>query len=154
MMRGDIMQNMNNNCRQWASAHIKGGCEIPALHGTAKFQQTPEGVLITVRVSGLPDCGGSDFFALHIHEGDGCGGVDFSETGSHYDPCDKEHPCHAGDLPPLLSCKGKAYMSVLSGRFRLKDIIGRTLVIHSHPDDFHTQPAGNAGKKIACGLIC
>lgn len=44
-------------------------------------------------------------------------------------------------------------MYVLTDRFRVRDIIGRTVVIHSGPDDFHTQPAGNAGEKIACGVI-
>ena len=56
-------------------------------------------------------------------------------------------------LPPLLRCKGNAYLSVKTDRFTVDEIIGRTLVIHSDPDDFHTQPAGNAGKKIACGVI-
>lgn len=60
---------------------------------------------------------------------------------------------HAGDLPPLLSCQGNAYLSVKTDRFSVNEIIGRTVVIHSNPDDFHTQPAGNAGKKIACGVI-
>ena len=45
------------------------------------------------------------------------------------------------------------YLSVKTDRFSVNEIIGRTVVIHSDPDDFHTQPAGNAGKKIACGVI-
>lgn len=63
------------------------------------------------------------------------------------------HPKHAGDLPPLLACQGSAYLSVKTDRFCVEDILGRTVVIHSDPDDFHSQPAGNAGKKIACGVI-
>jgi Cu-Zn family superoxide dismutase len=53
----------------------------------------------------------------------------------------------------LLWCKGKAFLSVKTDRFSVDEIIGRTIVIHSDPDDFHSQPAGNAGKKIACGVI-
>lgn len=136
-----------------AVAQLTGGNDAPQLRGAAKFYQMPKGVLISVQVCGLPDGGGSGFFALHIHEGGGCGGEDFSETGSHYNPLGEPHPNHAGDLPPLLSCNGEAFMSFLTGRFRLKDVIGRTLVIHGGPDDFHTQPAGNAGSKIACGVI-
>lgn len=64
------------------------------------------------------------------------------------------HPFHAGDLPPLLSCKGRAYLAVITGRFCVKDVIGRSVVIHAGPDDLHTQPAGNAGAKIGCGVIC
>ena len=65
-----------------------------------------------------------------------------------------EHPNHAGDLPPLLEASGKAYMTVLTGRFHVKEVIGRTVILHGDPDDFHTQPSGNAGIKLACGVIC
>jgi len=82
------------------------------------------------------------------------GGADFSGTGSHYDPANRPHPRLAGDLPPLLACRGNAYLSVKTDQFSVNDIIGRTVVIHSDPHDFHTQPAGNAGTKIACGVIC
>jgi len=54
----------------------------------------------------------------------------------------------------LMCCRGNAYLAVKTDRFTVHDIIGKTVVIHSNPDDFHTQPAGNAGKKIACGVIC
>ena len=48
---------------------------------------------------------------------------------------------------------GKADMAVLTDRFRVDEIIGRTVVLHRNPDDFQTQPSGNAGIKIACGII-
>lgn len=134
-----------------AAAYITGGPEAPALLGTVTFNQKPEGVLVTARISGLPRPSG--FFALHIHEGPACSGQAFPATGSHYNPTQAPHPDHAGDLPPLLSCRGNAYLSVLSDRFNIRDILGRTVVIHSGPDDFRSQPAGNAGTKIACGVI-
>ena len=112
--------------------------------------ETETAVQITAEITGLPQTG---FFGFHIHEGKSCGGTKFSETGSHYNPQNTAHPEHAGDLPPLLWCRGNAYLSVRTDRFSVIDIIGRTVVIHSDPDDFHTQPAGNAGKKIACGVI-
>ena len=136
-----------------AIARLRGGDEAPCLSGRAEFYQQQNGVLVVVRVSGLPEENESGFFALHIHEGDCCGGENFAETGGHYDPCGCEHPDHAGDLPPLLSNDGRAHLAVLTGRFRVCDVIGRTVVIHSGPDDFHSQPAGNAGQKIACGVI-
>ena len=89
-----------------------------------------------------------------FHAGESYYGTDFSGTGSHYNPAGQAHPEHAGDLPPLFRCNGNAFLSVRTDRLPVKEIIGRTVVIHSDPDDFYTQPAGNAGKEIACGVIC
>lgn len=141
------------NCPQ-AIAQLHASSAAPALRGAVHFCQLPQGVLVTVHVSGLPQDNQSGFFALHIHEGSSCIGEGFPATLSHYDPTGSApHPTHAGDLPPLLSNGGEAYLSVLTNRFRLADVVGRTAVIHSGPDDFHSQPAGNAGVKIACGVI-
>ena len=134
-----------------AVAQIRGNQTAPNLRGTAVFHQKPRGVLAEIQVEGLPR--DNAFFALHIHEGNSCRGEDFADTGLHYNPDGAAHPYHAGDLPPLLSCDGNAYMTVFTNRFSVREILGKTLVIHSHPDDFHTQPAGNAGEKIACGVI-
>lgn len=112
-----------------------------------------DGTLVTADFSGLPDTE-TNFFAFHIYEGGDCGGAAFADTGGHYNPGNTAHPNHAGDLPPLLAHNGRASMAVLTGRFRVADVMGRTVVIHQDPDDFHTQPAGNSGKKIACGVIC
>ena len=136
-----------------AIAEILGGVDAPQLSGCVRFYQENGYVLIVARISGLPRESGSGFFGFHIHQGGNCCGTGFSDTGSHYNPTVQAHPEHAGDLPPLLWCQGNAYLSVRTDRFSVKDIIGKTVVIHSEPDDFHTQPAGNAGKKIACGVI-
>ena len=136
-----------------AVAHITGGLAAPKLSGSVRFYQENSCVLIVARVSGLPGVSKSGFFGFHIHRGESCSGTDFPGTGSHYNPAEQVHPEHAGDLPPLLRCNGNAYLSVRTDRFSVKEIIDRTVVIHSDPDDFHTQPAGNAGRKIACGVI-
>lgn len=136
-----------------AVAKICGGAEAPQLTGCIAFYQESGCVLIETKVSGLPMESETGFFGFHIHQGESCSGADFSGTGSHYNPAGLAHPKHAGDLPPLLSCRGNAYLSVKTGRFSVKDILGRTVVIHSDPDDFRSQPAGNAGTKIACGVI-
>ena len=140
--------------RPYAAAQIRGGTEAPQLSGCVQFYQENGCVLIVAKISGLPKESETGFFGFHIHEGDTCAGTDFSGTGSHYNPSDWAHPKHAGDLQPLLACQGNAYLSVRTDRFSVADIIGRTVVIHSGPDDFRSQPAGNAGKKIACGVIC
>lgn len=130
------------NRRPDAVARMQGS--IPGLGGTVRFWQNSGCVLIEARIHGLPETD-TGFFAFHIHE---------SAAGGHYDPAGRPHPRHAGDLPPLLSCGGGAYLAVQTCRFRLNEILGRTAVIHRDPDDFHTQPAGNPGPKIAQGTIC
>ena len=132
------------------AAVIQGGEGNRYLRGTVKFYQMPGGILVEAEISGLP---GNGFFGFHIHEGGSCTGPSFADTGMHYDPTNMPHPMHVGDLPPLLSAGGKAYMTVLTDRFSMNEIAGRTVVIHSRPDDFRTQPAGDSGEKIGCGVI-
>ena len=134
-----------------AVACVSGGMGDTNIKGILRFRQNCGGVLVTADVVGLPHDG---FYALHIHEGSKCAGDDFSGSGSHYNPTGAGHPNHAGDLPPLLSCQGRAKMSVLTGRFRVDEIIGRSVIIHSDSDDFVSQPSGNSGEKLACGIIC
>ncbi len=139
-------------------AKIKGGNGYPNIRGTATFTQTHCGVLVTIKVKNLPsisDCK-DDVFALHIHDGESCTGNaedEFINAKTHYNPTDCPHPYHAGDLPPLFASDGFAYMTVLTKRFTLCEILNKVIVIHSGKDDFTTQPAGNAGTKIACGKI-
>lgn len=136
-----------------AVARIVGGEGAPQLSGCVRFYQENGCVLIEADVFGLPKSSEKGFFGFHIHQGGECCGEGFSGTEGHYNPLGREHPKHAGDLPPLLECKGNAYLSVKTDRFSVNEIIGRTVVIHSDTDDFHTQPAGDAGKKIACGSV-
>lgn len=139
-------------------ARIRGSEAYPDIRGIVSFRQTPYGVMVTAEVFGLPyeDKCNSGIFAFHIHSGTSCTGNEkdpFADAGGHYNPGECPHPYHAGDLPPLFGNKGYAYMSVLTDRFTVKEVIGRTVIIHKNPDDFTTQPAGNSGEKIACGLI-
>ena len=135
-----------------AIACVTGGRGAPRLHGTVKFFAMGKQVLVVAQICGLPTTE-TGIFAMHIHEGPCCAGTDFSDTGGHFNPGAQFHPRHAGDLPPLFSCGGKAFLAVLTDRFCVQNIIGRTVVVHSGPDDFRTQPAGGAGEKIACGTV-
>lgn len=142
-----------------AKAIIKGGKQYPKINGVVYFKETQNGVLITARIDHLPEtdnnCTGR-FFGFHIHEGPSCTGNakdEFADAKFHYNPNNCPHPFHKGDLPPLLENNGYAYMSVLTNKFRITDIIGKTLIIHDMPDDFTTQPSGNSSTKIACGVI-
>lgn len=142
-----------------AVAFISGGRNYPKLHGTVFFYAESDGVVVRAEIDGLPKAGkpcSSPIYAIHIHDGTECTGNgtdDFANTGGHYNPNNCPHPYHAGDLPPLFSVNGKAMMAFLTDRFMVKEIIGKTVIIHSRPDDFTTQPSGNAGEKIACGVI-
>lgn len=78
---------------------------------------------------------------------------EFANAKAHYNPKNCPHPYHAGDLPPLIENNGYSYMSVFLNKFKVKDIIGKVIIIHDMPDDLTTQPSGNSGTKIACGEI-
>lgn len=142
-----------------AVASINGRDEYSCINGMVKFYQTRFGTLILSEIFELPISNErckSDIFAFHIHSGKCCEGNSddpFADAKSHYNPNHCEHPYHAGDLPPLFGNNGYAFSSFLTDRFSVDEIIGRTVIIHLNPDDFKTQPSGNAGEKIACGEI-
>lgn len=141
-----------------AAAKIRGSEDYPNINGYVTFRQMKHGVLVTAEIHGLPynEKDNMGVLAFHIHNGTSCTGNSddpFADADGHYNPKGLKHPYHAGDLPPLFSNKGYAYMSVFTSRFKVSDIIGRVIIIHRDVDDFITQPSGNAGKKIACGKI-
>ncbi len=138
--------------RPRAAAVIAGDGDHPELRGAARFYPVREGVVVFVEVGGLPR-GDGRVFGLHIHAGGDCGGANFPHVMSHYDPQGRPHPAHAGDLPPLFGCDGRALSVFLTDRFTVDEVLGRTVILHDSPDDFTTQPSGNSGKKLACGVI-
>lgn len=143
---------MKRNTYPIAVAQIRGDSSHPTVRGMVRFFQRENGVIVEAEVTGLPRTE-TGFFAFHIHDGASCEGDGFPNAGSHFNPGRTQHPNHAGDLPPLLADHGSAYMKVLTGRFHVGEVIGKTVIIHAEPDDFHSQPSGNAGSKIACGII-
>lgn len=149
-------EDMKHSSYPKAYAKIIGNADNPLLHGMAYFYPVPfGGVLIETEVYGLPYediLPYSQFYGMHIHETGNCT-LPFNQTGEHYNPGKLPHPKHAGDLLPLLGNGGYAYSIFYTDRFELKDILERCLVIHSAPDDFITQPSGNSGAKIGCGVI-
>ena len=135
-----------------AIAFINGKNATSDIRGIIKFYQKAKCVLVVANINSLPNTA-NNFFGFHIHEGNNCEGIDFSNSKEHYNPDATLHPGHAGDLPPLMRCGNRAHLSFLTDRFKVTDIIGRTIVIHDMPDDFTSQPSGNSGQKIACGII-
>ncbi|MCR4719150.1 MAG: superoxide dismutase family protein [Firmicutes bacterium] len=142
-----------------AAAIIRGNSDFSGINGTVLFYQRKSGVLVISQIFGLPKgtnkCD-SPVFAFHIHSGTSCTGNGndyFADSKGHYNPNNCPHPYHEGDMPPLFGCDGYAFSAFFTDRFDIREIIGKTVIIHSKADDFTSQPAGNAGTKIACGVI-
>lgn len=129
--------------------------------GEATFEQVGDKVHVVVNVQGLKP---GQEHGLHIHEVGDCSSGDGMSTKGHFNPYGKPHgrytsaERHAGDLPSLKANKaGRAHIQADLDLITLTpgpgNIIGRGLIVHADPDDFTTQPTGNAGARIACGVI-
>lgn len=145
--------------RPQAFARVRGSKTYSAIRGFVYFYPIDGGVLVAASIQGLPEPtvnAPTGIFGFHIHSGSRCSGTaesPFADTLGHYNPAEVNHPNHAGDLPPLFGNHGYAFQVFFTDRFSAREILGKTVVIHSHPDDFTSQPAGNSGEKIACGQI-
>jgi len=129
--------------------------------GEATFEQAGDKVRVVVFAQGLKPGATHGF---HIHEAGDCSSGDGMSTKGHFNPQGKPHgnpgsaERHAGDLPALQAGKdGRAKLDVTVDGITLApgpaSIVGRGLIIHADPDDYKTQPTGNAGARIACGVI-
>jgi len=147
-----------------AVANIKPGPLAPDLNGFVAFKSVKNGVEVMVNVSGLPDykpAQGSESpigpHGFHIHEYGDCDignpNEPFSFVGGHFNPTKQPHGNHAGDFPVLFSNNGISKMIFFTNKFDLDDIIGKSVVIHQNPDDYRTDPSGNSGKRLGCGII-
>jgi superoxide dismutase, Cu-Zn family len=147
-----------------AAAIIKGGPLAPNIEGVATFKEAPTGTYICIDVSGLPlyrpaqgDAPPIGPHGFHIHESGNCeiGNQDdpFKSAGEHWNPANQPHGNHAGDFPVLFSNHGYSRMCFFTDKFKVQDVIGKAVIIHENPDDYRTQPAGAAGKRLACGVI-
>ena len=132
-----------------------------SVWGSVSFVE--RGGVVTVRadVRGLRSSGE---FGFHVHEKGDCSAPDFTSAGGHFNPAGKAHAHfgqaerHAGDLRSLRAdSEGNAtYVfetSLLTVQPGPSSVIGKAVVIHANPDDYASQPAGNSGPRIACGLI-
>lgn len=151
-----VFQGLLRQGQADAVAWMQGGASWPQVAGSVRFYRTPyDGVLVEAQIFGLPNIqipGSSDFYGMHIHEYGDCTRP-FTQAGDHYNPGKTLHPQHAGDLPPLLGNQGYAYMVFYDKRFLVDQIVGKSVIIHEMADDFHTQPSGDSGGRIACGVI-
>lgn len=131
-----------------------------AVTGTVKFSRQGDKVLVVASVSGLkPGAHG-----FHIHEKGDCSSGDGMSAGGHFNPGARPHghhgtaAHHAGDMPNLeANAYGNATLTVeldgISIGQGAADILGRAVIVHVNQDDYVSQPVGNAGGRLACGVI-
>ena len=130
------------------------------VSGTVTFTQKGDNVLVAANVSGLTP--GSHGF--HVHEKGDCSAADAMSAGGHFNPAGKPHGApdstehHGGDLGNLTADKsGNATLSIEVGGITLdqstNSIVGKGVIVHANPDDLKSQPAGNAGPRVACGVV-
>ena len=147
-----------------AAAYVSGGPLRPQIRGMVWFHDTLGGTIVTAQISGLPDYmpGGAGESPIgphgfHIHVNGTCetGNPEdpFQAAGPHWNPDGQPHGNHAGDFPVLFSNNGRACMSFFTNKFRVEEVVGKAVIIHENPDDYRNQPAGNAGRRLACGVI-
>jgi Cu-Zn family superoxide dismutase len=128
--------------------------------GTVTFTAQGGQLAVHARVTGLKPNAEHGF---HLHEKGDCSSPDATSAGGHFNPDGKPHgpqdaPHHAGDMPAL-KADGSG---VAEARFMLAgvsvgsgpaDVVGKGLIVHAQPDDYKTQPTGNAGARLACGVV-
>jgi len=142
-----------------AYANVRGKGEYSNVYANVYFYKVSGKVFVVVDAQGLPQKSGeceSGVYGFHIHSGESCTGNEkdaYADAKTHYNPDNCPHPHHSGDLPPLFGNSGSAFMAFMTDRFTVEEIVGKTVIIHSNADDFTTQPSGNSGEKIACGII-
>ena len=131
--------------------------------GAARLEQVGGGVHLVLTVSGLPP----GVHAVHLHTVGRCEPPDFASAGGHFNPGKRQHGLenpqgpHAGDLPNVtVDADGTGRLETVTERVTLGagptslfDADGSALVVHAGPDDFKTDPTGNAGARIACGVV-
>jgi Cu-Zn family superoxide dismutase len=130
--------------------------------GQLKLMPMGDGVHITGTIGGLKSNG---THAFHIHEKGDCSAADASSAGGHFNPASQPHgrasnpQHHAGDSDNLVAnADGSAtvnahFNGVVLGGGGSNDVVGKAIVVHADADDYTSQPSGNAGSRIACGVI-
>lgn len=132
------------------------------VSGRLLLASTPSGVRISGDIGGLQPNAQHGF---HIHEKGDCSAVDGSAAGGHFNPDKKPHgrvgagPHHAGDSDNIVAdTQGVAHLNIVLNGISLgsgagNDVANRALIVHAVADDYTSQPAGNAGARVACGVI-
>ena len=140
-------------------AHITS-TSMRSLSGNVSFENVEKGTRVTGHFSGLKP---NTTHGFHVHEKGECKGPDYKSAGGHYNPNNRMHgspdsaSSHVGDLGNLIAdANGMAGIDEVvphnkAGDF--KKMLGKAVIIHSEKDDMRSQPSGDSGDRIACGVI-
>jgi len=129
------------------------------VRGVAEFSGPDCGcsTRVSVQLSGLTP---NQLHGIHIHENGDCSALDGSSAGGHYNPTGAAHggpesdAHHSGDLGNIMArADGQATLEINLERVAVSSLVGRSIVVHANPDDLKSQPSGNSGDRIACGVI-
>lgn len=129
--------------------------------GTASFEQRGSKMLVTAEIRGLRPNAEHGF---HVHEKGDCSSGDGMSAGGHFNPTGKTHgkydagAHHSGDMPNLKAdANGVAKLVWEDDELTVTDgatsVVGKAVIVHRDPDDYKSQPAGNSGPRLACGVI-
>ncbi|MFT6590598.1 MAG: Cu-Zn family superoxide dismutase [Rhodoferax sp.] len=128
--------------------------------GSVRFMEHGDHVMVRVTASGLTP---GQLHGFHIHDKGDCSAPDATSAGGHFNPTGKPHGAqdgdhHGGDMPALQAdANGQVSVTFHLAGVTVSDgptsIMGRGVIIHKDPDDYKTQPTGNAGARLACGVI-
>jgi Cu-Zn family superoxide dismutase len=130
------------------------------VSGTVTFTEVADGVQVRAEITGLT----SGNHGFHVHEFGDCSAADASSAGAHFNPTHKPHAGpdaperHVGDMGNLQAdASGKATLEYVDHQISLtndeRSAIGRSVVVHAKADDLKSQPAGDSGARVACGVI-
>lgn len=146
-----------------AEAVIAGTKEDTTVTGTLQFEQEGDGK-VNLKLEIVVPKMANQTVAVHIHETGDCGDAG-KNAGGHWNPTNKQHgkwgsgEFHSGDIGNIsLDGDGKGTLSLDTDLWSIggdiqKDILGKAIIVHSGTDDYTSQPAGNAGSRIGCGVI-
>lgn len=131
--------------------------KMKSISGTVIFEAQDGSLVVKTDLKGLKP---NAKLGFHIHQLGFCEGPDYKTAGDHYNPGNMKHggpmasEKHKGDMGNLVTDKvGNAKETIVLTDMKLDDLIGKSVLIHEKSDDFKTQPSGNSGARIACGLI-
>lgn len=153
----------------WPATAGAGGGRVEArvearsgsrVSGTATFREKHGKVTLVLKIRNAPP----GVLAVHLHEHGDCSDPEGKSAGAHWNPEGSPHgrwgeACHLGDIGNIVvDAKGRGKLTLTTDRWTIggdpkSDIRGRSVIVHAAPDDFTTQPTGNAGARIGCGVI-
>jgi Cu-Zn family superoxide dismutase len=155
-----------SGCASMGPAGPKAGAQLKPTagnqtSGSVTFEQRGSKTIITAEVRGLPP---NSEHGFHVHERGDCTAPDAMSAGGHFNPKSSPHgnhlagAHHAGDMPNLKAdASGVARLTWEDDDLTVVDgpasVVGKAVVVHRDPDDYRSQPAGNSGPRIACGVV-